>query len=75
MPEARQTGLDGSLIPRNMKIASVNTSQLDAHIKEKVERLNLAKMAAVEAEDFDQAKHYKVLTDKLLIMGSQLQQL
>lgn len=58
-----------------MKIASVNTQQLDTHIKEKVERLNQAKMAAVEAEDFDRAKHYKVLIDKLLIMGSQLHQL
>ena len=38
-PAPNQVGLEGSLIPRNMKINSVNTQQLDAHIQDKVNKL------------------------------------
>ena len=68
-------GLSGSLVPRNMRIASIDRTKLDPVIQEKVDRLNQAKLEAVEIEDFDQAKFFKHIVDKLLIIGNQIQQL
>jgi hypothetical protein len=44
-------------------------------LQEKIEKLTIEKSQAVEAEDFDQAKYYKGLVDKLMVMGNQLVQL
>jgi len=63
------------LIPRNMSIKSINTQRFEPMLREKIEKLNLQKSQAVEAEDFDQAKYYKSVVDKLMVMGNQLLQL
>jgi hypothetical protein len=55
-----------------MKIATVSIDQLDPMIQDKIYQLQMAKQASVEAEDFDQAKFYKTICDKLLVLGSQL---
>ena len=58
-----------------MKINSVEARNLDGVIQEKVDRLNQLKIEAVENEDFDQAKFYKYLIDRLLVIGNQMHQL
>ena len=65
-----QIGAD--LIPRNMRIQSIDTSQFDPFIQDKISHLNNQKLDAVDAEDFDQAKYLKQLVDKLKVMGNQM---
>ena len=41
-------------------------------IREKIDKINVKKLQAVNDEDFDQAKFYKALVDKLKVLGNQL---
>ena len=41
-------------------------------IYDKIIQLNQQKLAAVEQEDFDSAKHFKEFIDKLKVLGNQL---
>lgn len=60
---------DPSLMPRNMKMTSVNEENLDPTILDKVRALNSAKTKAVEQDDFDKAKNLKEVIDKLKVAG------
>ena len=66
---------DPNLVPRNMKIASIDEETLDPTIQDKLKTLNSAKQKAVESEDFDKAKGLKEVIDKLKLAGAQLVQL
>lgn len=72
---ASSAAMGTELIPRNMRIQSISAQKFDPLLRDKIEKLNLQKSQAVEAEDFDQAKYYKGLVDKLMVMGNQLVQL
>lgn len=64
--------MGNDFIPRNMKVQSIDTNRFDPMIREKIQRINAQKHAAVEDEDFDQAKYYKAIIDKLKVVGNQL---
>ena len=72
---ASSAALATDLVPRNMRIQSISAQRFDPMLRDKIEKLNLQKSQAVEAEDFDQAKYFKGLVDKLMVMGNQLVQL
>lgn len=57
------------MMPRNLKISSVDDSELDPTLQDKLHTLNAAKAKAVEADDFDKAKILKEVVDKLRIAG------
>lgn len=61
---------DPSLMPRNMKIASINEEEFDPALQDKIRTLNTQKQKAVESEDFDKAKSLKEILDKLKLAGS-----
>jgi hypothetical protein len=52
-------GQDPSLIPRNLKMSTINEKELDPTIQDKLKTLNNAKTKAVENDDFDKAKTLK----------------
>ena len=60
---------DPNLIPRNMRMTSVNEEHLDPTIQDKLRALNTAKTKAVEQDDFDKAKNLKEVIDKLKVAG------
>lgn len=66
---------DPALRPRNLRIQSVNEDVLDPELKQKLEILLQKKQQAVEQEDFDQAIELKEITDKLKLIGSDLNML
>lgn len=66
---------DPMLRPRNLRIQSVNEEELDPELKEKLAILQNKKQQAVEAEDFDTAIELKEITDKLKLIGSDLNML
>ena len=66
---------DPSLKPRNLRIQSVDESQLDPELREKLQVLLRKKQEAVEAEDFDAAIELKEISDKLKLIGSDLNML
>lgn len=39
-------------------------------IRDKIDKINVKKIQAVNDEDFDQAKFYKALVDKLKVLGN-----
>lgn len=57
-------------MPRNLKISSINDSELDPTIQDKIRTLNSAKQKAVDSDDFDKAKSLKEVIDKLKVAGS-----
>lgn len=61
---------DPNLMPRNLKMTSVNEQDLDPTIQDKLKVLNNAKNKAVEQDDFDKAKTLKEVIDKLKVAGS-----
>lgn len=61
---------DPSMMPRNMRITSVDEEQLDPTIQDKLRTLNSAKVKAVEVDDFDKAKNLKEVIDKLKMAGT-----
>ena len=63
------------MIPRNLKMNSINEKELDPTIQDKIKTLNNAKIKAVESDDFDKAKTLKDIIDKLKIAGNKLVQL
>ena len=66
---------DPNLMPRNMKMTSVNETELDPSLQDKLRALSSAKQKAVEQDDFDKAKSLKEVIDKLKVAGQQLLQL
>ena len=64
------TGLNNQIVPRNMKISTLNTKQFDPMILEKLEQLEQAKADALDQEDFDTCKHLKMIIDKIKIVGN-----
>jgi hypothetical protein len=55
-----------------MKMTSVETNQFDPEIQQKIIRFNNDKLQAVDVEDFDGAKHFKTIIDKLKVLGNQM---
>jgi hypothetical protein len=53
-----------------MKMTSVETNQFDPEIQQKIIRFNNDKLQAVAVEDFDGAKHFKTIIDKLKVLGN-----
>lgn len=63
--------MDGSLMPRNLKIStSHDEAALDPLIQDKIRTLESQKAKAVEEENFDRAKRVKEVIDKLRVAGS-----
>ena len=54
-----------------MKIQSINTQKFEPFIRDKIEKLNKQKLAAVQQEEYDEAKAIKIIVDKLLLIGNQ----
>lgn len=67
--------MDASLMPRNLKVSNSGADNLDPLIQDKIRALESKKQLAVDEENFDQAKRFKEVIDKLLMTGSQLLQL
>ena len=53
-------------------MTSVETNRFDPEIQNKINRLNNDKLQAVAVEDFDMAKHFKSIIDKLKVLGNQM---
>lgn len=68
-------GEDPMLRPRNLKIQSVDETQLDEELRAKLDTLERMKRDAVVSEDFDTAIQLKEITDKLKLIGSDLNML
>ena len=66
---------DPILRPRNLRIQSVNEEELDPELKEKLAILLDKKQEAVNQEDYDAAIELKEITDKLKLIGSDLNML
>ena len=64
--------MDASLMPRNLKVSNSGADNLDPLIQDKIKALESKKQLAVDEENFDQAKKFKEVIDKLLMTGSQL---
>ena len=60
------------MVPRNLKIKTVDTIAFDPIIAEKIDLLQGQKKAALEVEDFDYCKQIKQFVDKLKIVGNQV---
>ena len=71
-PGSQAMVANNDLIPRNMRIQSINQQNFDPVLRDRIDQLNNLKNQAVESEDYDGAKHYKGIVDKLMIMGNQL---
>lgn len=63
-------GHNQTIVPRNLKIETVETNKMDRDIVEKIEMLQSYKMDALHIEDFDRCKLLKSLIDKLKIVGN-----
>ena len=68
--QQKPAGIGSELIPRNMKMQSVEMDSLDPILREKIYVYEDAKRQAVQIEDFDQAKHVKMIVDKLKVLGN-----
>ena len=66
---------DPTLRPRNLKIQSVNTEELDPQLHEKLQILLKKKEEAVQLEDYDAAMELKDISDKLKLIGADLKML
>jgi len=66
---------DPSIRPRNLRIQSVKEDDLEPELREKLAILQRKKQEAVETEDFDAAIEFKDITDKLKLIGSDLNML
>ena len=58
-----------------MRMTSVDTAIFDPALQDRINRLTQEKLNAVAVEDFDMAKHYKQIVDKLKVLGNQMVQL
>jgi hypothetical protein len=63
-------GTDNSIVPRNLKLKTVDTTKMDQFIIEKIEILEKIKRTALSQEDYDQCKLLKSIIDKLKIVGN-----
>ena len=66
---------DPNLRPRNLRIQSVKEEELDPELRQKLTTLEGKKQEAINAEDFDTAIELKDVTDKLKLIGSDLNML
>ncbi len=62
--------LSNELVPRNMKMQNVDIDSFDPILKEKVLHYEYEKQRAVEEEDYEQAKYYKQIVDKMKVLGN-----
>ena len=65
-------GANNAIVPRNMKLKTIENRSMDKMIQEKIDILEKIKKQALKHEDYDQCKLLKTIIDKLKIVGNQI---
>ena len=65
-------GQNNQIVPRNLKLKTMENVVFDPIIQDRIEVLQEQKKEALKVEDFDYCKQVKQFIDKLKIIGNQL---
>lgn len=66
------TGYENTVVPRNLKLKTLEGKEMDKMIQDKIEILERIKTQSLKVEDFDHCKLLKGIIDKLKILGNQI---